>query len=59
LAEAPSFGKPIVLYDVQSVGARSYLALAQELLRRVEHADTPSSHPTPAHPAEPLPEVTA
>jgi len=35
LAEAPSFGKPILLYDVQSVGARSYLALAQELRRRV------------------------
>lgn len=34
LAEAPSFGKPILLYDVQSVGARSYLALAQELMRR-------------------------
>src|SRR5918993_293711 len=34
LAEAPSFGKPILLYDVQSVGARSYLAVAQELLRR-------------------------
>ena len=29
LAEAPSFGKPIVLYDVQSVGAKSYLAVAQ------------------------------
>lgn len=41
LAEAPSFGKPIILYDVQSVGAKSYLALAQELMRRVasgEHA---------------------
>ncbi len=59
LAEAPSFGKPIVLYDVQSVGARSYLALAQELLRRVEHADTSSPRPSPALPAEPLPEVTA
>lgn len=35
LAEAPSFGKPIILYDVQSVGARSYLALAQEVMRRV------------------------
>lgn len=33
LAEAPSFGKPILLYDVQSVGAKSYLALAQELRR--------------------------
>lgn len=36
LAEAPSFGKPILLYDVQSVGARSYLALAQELIKRIE-----------------------
>jgi chromosome partitioning protein len=35
LAEAPSFGKPILTYDVQSVGAKSYLALAQELMRRV------------------------
>jgi hypothetical protein len=39
LAEAPSFGKPILLYDMQSVGAKSYLAVAQELLRRVEGAD--------------------
>jgi chromosome partitioning protein len=34
LAEAPSFGKPILLYDVQSVGAQTYLALAQEVIRR-------------------------
>src|SRR5215208_4245142 len=40
LAEAPSFGKPILLYDVQSVGAKSYLAVAEELLRRLEHSDT-------------------
>src|SRR6266581_1691165 len=32
LAEAPSFGKPILLYDVQSVGAKSYLAVAYELI---------------------------
>jgi len=34
LAEAPSFGKPIVLYDVLSTGASSYLDLAQELMGR-------------------------
>jgi chromosome partitioning protein len=34
LAEAPSFGKPIVVYDVLSSGATSYLALAQELMSR-------------------------
>ncbi len=33
LAEAPSFGQPIVTYDVLSAGAQSYLALARELLR--------------------------
>ena len=54
LAEAPSFGKPILLYDVQSVGARSYLAVAQELIARVEHVESPA---LPA--VEPLPEVPA
>jgi chromosome partitioning protein len=37
LAEAPSFGKPIVLYDVLSVGAQSYIALAREIIGR-DHA---------------------
>ncbi len=32
LAESPSFGKPIVLYDARSKGANSYLKLAQEIL---------------------------
>lgn len=36
LAEAPSFGKPILLYDVQSIGAKSYLAVAQELMKRTD-----------------------
>jgi chromosome partitioning protein len=34
LAEAPSFGEPIVLYDIMSVGSKSYLALAQEVIAR-------------------------
>lgn len=32
LAEAPSFGKPIVLYDILSAGAQSYLTLATEII---------------------------
>ena len=36
LAEAPSFGKPILLYDLSSVGAKSYLSVAQELMKRTE-----------------------
>jgi chromosome partitioning protein len=34
LAEAPSFGKPILLYDVVSAGAQAYLALAREIIDR-------------------------
>jgi chromosome partitioning protein len=36
LAEAPSFGKPILLYDIASVGASSYMAVAKELIERSE-----------------------
>jgi chromosome partitioning protein len=32
LAEAPSFGKPIILYDIKSKGAESYIRLAKEVL---------------------------
>ena len=32
LGEAPSFGKPIILYDIRSKGAQSYLSLAKEIL---------------------------
>jgi chromosome partitioning protein len=45
LAEAPSFGKPILLYDIGSVGAQTYLNVAQELIARTvnrtsaEHAE--------------------
>ena len=34
LAEAPSYGKPVISYDMQSRGAQAYLALAGEILRR-------------------------
>jgi chromosome partitioning protein len=32
LAEAPSFGKPVILYDIKSKGADSYIKLAREIL---------------------------
>lgn len=34
LSEAPSYGKPVLLYDAASVGSASYLNLAKELLQR-------------------------
>jgi chromosome partitioning protein len=32
IAEAPSFGKPIILYDIASIGAQNYMSLAEEIL---------------------------
>jgi chromosome partitioning protein len=34
LSEAPSYGKPIILYDIRSKGAQSYLALAKEIMSK-------------------------
>ena len=34
LAEAPSYGKPVIAFDRSSKGAQAYLALAQEMLER-------------------------
>jgi chromosome partitioning protein len=36
LGEAPSFGKPILLYDIRSRGSEAYIQLAQEFVRRAE-----------------------
>ena len=45
LAEAPSFGKPVLLHDKESRGALAYLALAGEMIRREEEV---LAAPTPA-----------
>jgi chromosome partitioning protein len=44
LSEAPSHGKPVILYDIHSKGAISYLRLADEILRR---------YPRPSHSTAP------
>ncbi|PIR25918.1 MAG: hypothetical protein COX62_00325 [Deltaproteobacteria bacterium CG_4_10_14_0_2_um_filter_43_8] len=41
LSEAPSHGKPIVLYDVECKGATSYIELAQEVMKHTEAKDLP------------------
>ena len=43
LAEAPSFGKPVLFHDKESRGALSYLALAGEMIRREEEDGDPSA----------------
>ena len=37
LGEAPSFGKPIILYDIRSRGSEAYVNLAKEFIQRAEH----------------------
>ena len=40
LGEAPSFGKPIILYDIRSRGSEAYVSLAKEFIRRAESVTT-------------------
>jgi chromosome partitioning protein len=51
LAEAPSFGKPIVVYDVASVGAQAYMAVARELIDRTNTVLRPTASSSSDHDA--------
>ena len=49
LSESPSFGKPALLYDIESRGAQAYLTLAKELLaRRAASAEQAAKPKAPA-----------
>ena len=53
VAEAPSHGLPVLLYDKTSRGAQAYLALAGEILRRAEHEQKMARESVGAtHPSE-------
>ncbi|MBI3652948.1 MAG: ParA family protein [Acidobacteria bacterium] len=43
LAEAPSHGKPVILYEIKSKGAESYLKLAKEVINNVKEGSGPRS----------------
>jgi chromosome partitioning protein len=59
LAEAPSFGRPVLFHDKESRGALAYLALAGEMIRREEEEgkSTVAAAAQPSEPAQP-PEST-
>src|ERR1700756_3514950 len=60
LAEAPSFGKPIIFYDMHSKGAEGYTQLAQEVIANAEKragTGTRSAH-SGAEPAGSAPSTT-
>ncbi len=42
LSEAPSYGKPALMYDIKSAGAQNYLDLAREIIQRNEKATEPA-----------------
>ena len=46
LAEAPSHGKPALLYDPRSRGSESYLKLAHEVLKRIQNRSTAATQST-------------
>ncbi len=48
LAEAPSHGKPVLLYDAISMGAKHYLDLAQEILQRDQNRTSTHASIEPA-----------
>ena len=55
LAEAPSFGKPVLFHDKESRGALAYLALAGEMIRREEEElglSAPAAPPEAGAPSE-------
>lgn len=53
LSEAPSFGRPVLLYDATSTGSRNYIGLARELIKAnrqlLEAAAEGASPDTPSH----------
>ena len=48
LAEAPGFGKPIILYDVACAGAQAYVKVAEELMKRTRVSARPVARVTSA-----------
>lgn len=51
LSESPSFGKPALLYDIESKGAQAYLELTKEMLERQrERAEAAAAKAAPAKP---------
>ena len=44
VSEAPSFGKPVLIYDVNCPGSQAYIRLAAELLERAENRSQPTTN---------------
>ena len=58
LAEAPSYGMPINVYDKRADGAKAYKKLARELIRKTKKENTPDDEDNPDNESTPEPENT-
>lgn len=59
LSESPSHGKPVILYDISSSGSQSYLALAQEVMHRMEQREEITEVTADSAAALPVPNAKA
>ena len=57
VSEAPSHGKPVLLYDIRCAGAQAYIHLASELLRREAGSAAAGGPKTDEEPAPPVDEA--
>jgi len=58
LSEAPSYGKPVLMYDALSTGTRNYMALAQEFLQRNQNTNRPAEDQTAIQQTDTVPSPT-
>jgi chromosome partitioning protein len=55
VSEAPSYGKPVLVYDLKCVGSEAYLRLATEIIQREKELRAEASHGPANGPLPPLP----
>jgi chromosome partitioning protein len=55
VSEAPSYGKPVLVYDLKCVGSEAYLRLATEIIQREKELRAEASIGPASGPMPPLP----
>ena len=58
VSEAPSYGKPVLVYDLKCVGSEAYLRLATEIIQREKELRADTSEPPDLTPAQPPPQAS-
>jgi chromosome partitioning protein len=58
VSEAPSYGKPVLVYDLKCVGSEAYLRLATEIIQREKELRAQASNPDGLAPPPPPQQVS-